>query len=75
MLHKKKRSFEQLLKQDLLPLLNDYLTIHPLGRLIWLTQPPPLDRHVSIPEELAQIPEIHFDHIDQYNKIILRAYQ
>lgn len=66
------RSYEQQLEQHLLPILHDYLTIHPLGRLVWLIQPSSLDRHVSLPMDVKFVPEINADKIYQYNQITRR---
>lgn len=66
------RSFEQILENDLLPLLRDYLAADKRRQLVWLYQPVSLDKHVSIPHEIEGYPQIHFQSIRHYNENIRR---
>lgn len=66
------RPFEQLLEQDLLPVLQGYLIAHPHRQLVWLMQTPTLDNHVSLPREIDQYQEVHFDNIRRYNEFTRR---
>lgn len=68
-------SFEKILGERLLPVLHNYLTTHPLHQLVWLTQPSSLDKHVSLPEEVVQFPEIHSDSIRHYNEVARQIFK
>jgi hypothetical protein len=68
------RSFLEIVKKDLLPVLLNYLKIHPQKQIIWMLQSPSIDLLGPISSESANL-IIHVKKIIDYNYIIRSVFK